>query len=67
MLAYCDYIAKVVRDALKFDSQKFDTYIDNVGMTRYDVNEEGSFMSTKKTMSVVDIQGKLYRVTVEEV
>lgn len=67
MLAYCDYIAKVISTALKLDSVKFDTYIDTVGKTRWDLDESGAFASTKKTMSVVDKNGKIYRVTVEEV
>ena len=67
MLAYCDYIAKVISDALKSDSTKLSSYVDNVGKTRWDLAEDGSFASTKKTLSVVDKNGKMYRVIVEEV
>lgn len=67
MLAYCDYIAKVISDSLKRDSTKFDSYVDSVGKTRWDLDESGAFASTKKTMTVVDKNGKMYRVIVEEI
>lgn len=67
MLAYCDYIAKVIGDALSADSTKFGSFVDQVGKTRWDLDKNGAFVSTKKTMSVVDKNGKIYRVTVEEV
>lgn len=68
MLAYCDYIAKVISEAMKKDSTRnVHTYIDNVGKIHWDLGEKGEFLSTKKTMSVIDKNGKAYRVTVEEV
>lgn len=67
MLAYCDYIAKVISDSLKDDSLKMFSHIDNVGRTQWDLDDTGAFRSTKKTISVVDRNGKIYRVTVEEV
>ena len=67
MLAYCDYIAKIISDSLKDDSLKMFSHIDNVGKVRLDLSDDGQFLSTKKTMSVVDRNGKMYRVTVEEI
>jgi hypothetical protein len=67
MLAYCDYIAKVISDSLKQDATKMRTYVDSVGKTMWDLGTNGEFLSTKKTMTVVDKNGKHYRVTVEEV
>lgn len=67
MLAYCDYIAKVINESLKKDSGNYGTYVDKVGRVMWDLGADGSFQSTKKTMSVMDRNGKLYRVTVEEV
>jgi hypothetical protein len=69
MLAYCDYIAKVISEAMKKDaSGNWRTYIDNVGKIRWDLDENtGAFLSTKKTISVIDKNGKSYRVTVEEI
>ena len=69
MLAYCDYIAKVISEAMKKDSvSNRNSYIDNVGKTRWDLDEEsGAFLTTKKTISVIDRNGKAYRVVLEEV
>ncbi len=68
MLAYCDYIAKVISESMKKDSTNNRmSYIDNVGKIQWDLGEKGEFLSTKKTMSVVDRNGKCYSVTVEEV
>lgn len=68
MLAYCDYIAKVISEAMRKDTDKYNSYIDNVGKTRWDLDEKtGAFLSTKKTISVIDKNGKAYRVTVEEI
>jgi hypothetical protein len=67
MLAYCDYIAKVISEAMKKDADKYSSYIDNVGKTHWDLGEKGEFLSTRKTMSVIDKNGKAYRVTVEEI
>jgi hypothetical protein len=67
MLAYCDYIAKVINESLKKDSAMIGaSYVDSVGKINYDLGPKGEFMSTKKTMSVIDKNGKSYRVTVEE-
>lgn len=67
MLAYCDYIAKVISESMKKDSDKYNSYIDNVGKTQWDLDSQGKFLSTRKTISVIDRNGKAYRVIVEEV
>lgn len=66
MLAYCDKIADVIRKALlKHDE---DHIIGLVGRIQMDLHpSEGYFQSTKKTIEVTDMNGKFYRVTVEEV
>ena len=66
MIAYCDYIADRIKTALKEDAKKAGSLVDNVGKINFDLTETGSFKSTKKTMSVIDMNGKSYRVTVEE-
>lgn len=65
MLVYCDKIADVIRNALlKYDA---DEIVGLVGPIKMDLHPtEGYFMSTKKTMVVTDMEGKRYRVTVEE-
>jgi hypothetical protein len=68
MLAYCDYIAKVVNDSLKRDSQNVGvSFVDSVGKVNFDLGQNGEFLSTRKTMSVIDTSGKAYRITIEEV
>jgi len=66
MIAYCDYIADRIKTALKEDASKYGSLVGNVGKINYDLTEKGSFKSTKKTMCVVDVNGKMYRVIVEE-
>lgn len=65
MLAYCDKIGDTIRKAL-VKSDK-DGIIGLVGGMKYDLHpEEGYFLSTKKTIDLTDMNGKAYRVTVEE-
>lgn len=69
MLAYCDYIASQIfvnlnLDAINNPLSKM-SKVDGVKMDLHP--EEGYFVSTKKTLEVIDINGKKYKVTVEEV
>lgn len=69
-LAYCDKIAWIVRESLvQSHSLGFDPelHVGLVGPINWDLNPtEGYLESTKKTIEVSDMNGKLYRVTVEE-
>jgi len=67
MLAYCDYMAKVINDSLKKDSHVYGSFVDSVGKVQWDLGKNGEFLSTRKVMNVVDRNGKSYRVIVEEV
>jgi hypothetical protein len=67
MLAYCDYMAKVIHDSLKKDSHVYGSFVDSVGKVNWDLGKNGEFLSTTKTMTVVDRNGKNYRIIVEEV
>ena len=62
-LAYCDYIANVVSESLQKDS-KMVTWVTKPKMDLHP--EEGYMISTKKTVQCLDVNGKLYNVTVEE-
>lgn len=66
MLAYCDKVMSVIRKSLlQFDP---DGIIGLVGPAKMDLHpEQGYLLSTKKTLEVSDMNGKWYRVTVEEV
>lgn len=67
MLAYCDYMAKVINESLKKDAHVYGSFVDSVGKVNWDLGEKGEFLSTKKTMTVVDRNGKNYIVTVQEI
>jgi hypothetical protein len=66
MLAYCDYIADRIKTALKTDAAFIGSLLNDVGKINYDLTENGGFKSTKKFINVIDMNGKAYRVTIEE-
>lgn len=60
MIAYCDLIANIIKNALKIN--KFTT-----SKLSYDLHpDHGYLLSTKKTLIVEDNNGKLYKITIEE-
>jgi hypothetical protein len=66
MLAYCDYIAHVISTA--FNNDKPENKITQVGRVKMDLHPiDGYMLSTKKTITMEDFNGKLYKVTVEEI
>jgi hypothetical protein len=70
MLVYCDFIADRIRKALVVVSNNAfmePVALTNVGKIEWDLDEDGSFVSPKKTMIVTDGNGKSYRIIVEEV
>ena len=63
-LAYCDKIADVVRKALlKYDP---DNIIGLIQPIQWDLDKNGAFMSTKKTIEMSDMNGKEYVITIAE-
>lgn len=68
-LAYCDKIAYVIRNSLIQSHRNGldpELHIGPVGPIEWDLDVGGAFVSTKKTISVTDMNGKTYKVTVEE-
>ena len=65
MIAYCDYIAKRIKEALTAPDPE-NNILGHVGNVTYDVGESGDFYSTMKTIHVLDVTGKRYKITVEE-
>jgi hypothetical protein len=65
MIAYCDYIAKRIKDALTAPDLE-NNILGHVGNVNYDLGDNGEFYSTTKTIHVLDITGKKYKITVEE-
>jgi len=67
MLRYCDFIADRIKKALMASMLDYTepVQVEGVGMIQWDLSEDGSFRSTKKTLALT-IDGVDYRVTVEE-
>lgn len=69
MLVYCDYIADRVQKALV--AAKNDVFapvpLTDIGRVKWDLDDAGCFASTKKTVEVVDGNGRKYLVTVQEI
>lgn len=65
MLAYCDYIAHLISRHIKHHDAS--GLLWQVGNPRYDLDSSGALNSTSKTIEIVDLNGKKYRVTVEEI
>jgi len=64
LLAYCDYIAwRIKKDLSEHDEKGI---IETVGAIKWDLDANGAFRSTAKTMLVTDCFGKQYKITVEE-
>lgn len=64
MVAYCDYIAHLVQQGLREDSESL---LKQVSPTKLHLGENGEFISPTKTVMVTDRYGKQYRIRVEEV
>lgn len=67
-MAYCDYIAHtIIKPGLDEDSSSFNGLIAHVGHIKMDLHREGWMQTTKKTIECEDVNGKKYRITVEEI
>ena len=67
LIAYCDYIAHLIKGNLKDLDTKDSKLLSSVGRMEWDTGANGEFLSTKKTIMIEDRYGKQYRITVEEV
>lgn len=66
-LAYCDYIAARLHTLIDRELTDNQTMIESVSLPKMDLHPvEGYFQSTKKIMTVHDVNGKAYVVTIEE-
>jgi len=66
MLAYCDKIADTIhKSLLKYDPDGIIGLVDRPKMDLHPT--KGYFVSTKKTINLTDMNGKSYKVTIEEV
>jgi len=62
--AYCDYLAFLIRENLMALDKR--NLIDEVGKVQYDLGWDSELQSTAKTIDVLDMQGKQYRITIQE-
>lgn len=65
MIDYCDYIASRTKKALVEDSKTGASLVAGVGAIKFDLNDDGSFKSSKKTILVKDINGGFYEISIE--
>ena len=66
-MKYCDGIAAICRSAIReWIDGEFENAIQSVGPIRYDLHEDGYLLSTTKTISVEDVYGQKYKITIEE-
>lgn len=66
-LAYCDYLAFIIHDALiKHSTSAQERLIDCVSSVRYNLGAFGELKDTKKFIFITDANGTRYQVTVEE-
>ena len=66
-MVYCDYIAHLITSTLEKSDENQMAMIVKVGKMKYDLSEEGYFVSSKKTIEVTDINETKYLITVEQV
>lgn len=66
-MVYCDYIAHLITDNLKTADDQDMAMLTEIGKMKYDLSEEGWFVSSKKTIEVTDINGQKYKISVEAV
>jgi len=67
MLRYSDDIAHTLRTSLQRDIETGATYVKGVSAIKMDLHPtEGYMLSTARVLTVTDINGNMYRVTVEE-
>jgi len=66
-LVYCDYIALVIKEAITQEATQPGSLLAGCGRVRFDLGEDGSFVSTTKFINVADVNGRLYEITVKEV
>ena len=66
-MKYCDGIASICRSAIReWIDGEFENAIQSVGPIKYDLHEDGYLLSTTKTISVEDVYGQKYKITIEE-
>lgn len=63
-LAYCDYLAELISKGLR--PMDFERLLLEVDRPQYHLDDGGAFASTRKTIRVMDVNGREYIITIEE-
>jgi hypothetical protein len=63
-LVYCDYLATLIHQTLL--TRDTEHLIDQVGKIQFDLGLFGEYCSSTKTIDVLDMFGKQYRITIQE-
>lgn len=67
-LSYCDYIAHtVVKPALDVDVKDTGGTLSAVSKIHMDLAKEGWMQTTKRTIEVTDVNGREYKITIEDI
>jgi|TARA_B110000908_G_scaffold148673_1_gene181354 hypothetical protein len=67
-MAYCDYIAHtLIKPALIRDLDADNGLIHSVHKISMDLHKEGWMQTTTKTIECADVNGKKYKITIEEI
>lgn len=67
-LSYCDYIAHtVLNPALEADAKDNCGTLSGVGRINMDLAKEGWMQTTTRTIEITDVNGREYRVTIEDI
>ena len=64
---YTDLISEVIKVAINKHSLLPESMLCGAGKINYDLSVTGSYLTTKKTINVADVNGRLYLITVEEI
>ena len=65
LVVYCDYIAHIIKE--RMNASHPDNIICGAGSIKWDLGNNGEFVSTKKHLFVVDRNRRTYKITVEEI
>ena len=65
-LEFTTEIASAILKGLILDStNNEDTFVEDVSKIKFDLNESGHYLSSKKTIKVLDTSGTTYTITLE--
>lgn len=64
--AYCDYIAHLIKKTISVADQREGNMLGAIGKVKLDLDEDGVFLGTTKTIELEDRFGKRYVIMIAE-